>query len=932
MASTLTFAAWSQSAIGAAIEAVDDGRPALGPAAFTPSAILVGGPAPKPVSRAKPLVMLGPGGVAGLDPGVVSRVFPAAGSGDARSNDLVAVELAREELPWLLTPASAGASRLRPWLVLVVVDAATPFDLSTRPLPTLRVSPKLELPDLSDSWAWAHVQRGAAGDNGISRLLCPRKLEPFSRYRACVVPAFEGGRAAGVGDSGPATDSHSPAWDVRAADAVALPVYHWWEFGTGQEGDFEDLVRRLGPAGATSGLGAVDVDVSQPWPGGTALAGTGGVARLPVSGAMHPVRASGGDPQPDPLPLEAVLDFRARLSHELGVPADRLEGTHDPNDTTGAVAPPIYGGRHVGVDRVESSPELPLPDLGWVVELNLDPANRIAAGIATQYVRDNQEDLMARAWEQVGAIREANRRLALAELSTEVSGSVHRRHVKTLSAGELVRFAAPAAMRLSVKDPPLSMHVSASPLPDAAATAAFGRLMRPFGFVARRSKGSLSTIVERGLRGDLKLPEAKPLLPQATDGSQLTPGDAASQVVLLDAVRRVAEVSSLQSAAGIVSQQLGSIEGLDMDAVATADLPAVEASLAPQMEAVQNAMRSLAGADFAGEQADDGRVVSPVGVQLQVDDLAEGVRQALEPGDRIARRLASRIGGPGAPGAPVLGPVMSYPEFPAPMALAMLRSTPEWFLPGLGAFPPENVALLEANANFIESYMVGLNQALMSELLWREYPTDRRGSPFRHFWPRPSMDDDIPPIDGWDAGGALGGHETLAAGELVILLVRGEVVRRFPDMIVTAVKGFQGDLVPAGAPFLSPNPDDVRQALFVIPVDPSTAAYAFAVPSGELPPHRPGWFFVFQEHDYRMRFGFDLLLTSSRATRSGAGATWTGITSTTAAASRRWPGGSLRRAPTRSAGPGASPAPTRCRSPASPCSSRSALPCMRNCS
>jgi hypothetical protein len=861
----LRFAAWMQTSIGAAIDHEDTGG-RLGDATFTPKATLLGPKDErKDVARAKPLLMLGPGGAAGIDPRVVGRAFPAAGSADARTNDLVAVELTVEELPWLLTPARPGGNRLRPWIVLVVVDAATPFDPTTRPLPVLRANPR-ELPNLAESWAWAHVQRGGAGDNGIARLLCPRRLDEHTRYRACVVPAFEGGRQAGLGASGPATESRDPAWSITSGDDVSLPVYYWWEFGTGAEGDFEDLVRRLGPAGATSGLGAVDVDASQPWPAPSKpLAGTNGVARLPVDGAMRPIRAAAADPQPDPLPIEAVTDFRDRLSNELAAPARRLAGEHDPDDKTGAVAPPIYGGRHVGVDRVEASPELPLADLGWVTELNLDPANRIAAGLATDYIRANQEDLMARAWEQVGAIREANRRLHLAELATDVTASVHRRHVKTLRPGELLGFAAPAAARTRMNEPTLAMHVAASPLPDAAASSSFARLMRPTGFVARRTASRMDSIVTRGFRGQVTVPDPQPIV--AADLQEPEPGTpapfttlyAAERIVRLDAVRRVADANALSSAAGMVGQPLDSIEGLDMAAVATADVPAVETSVSSQLGGVFEAMRTIAGSDFSGQPADDGRVVSPVGVQLDAGQVTEGLVQALDPGDRILRRLASRIGGPGAPEGGPEQPLMAYPTFPAPVSLALLATSPEWFLPGLGAFSAESVALLEANASFIESYMVGLNHELMSELLWREYPTDRRGSPFCHFWPRPDFGDDVPPIHTWDPGSALGTHDALSASELAVLLVRGEVVRRFPDMIVTAVKGIQPDLVPGASPLLSPNPADVRQALFVIPIDASTAAYAFAVPRDELgPPHRPGWFFVFQEHDYRMRFGFDL--------------------------------------------------------------------------
>ena len=48
--------------------------------------------------------------------------------------------------------------------------------------------------------------------------------------------------------------------------------------------------------------------------------------------------------------------------------------------------------------------------------------------------------------------------------------------------------------------------------------------------------------------------------------------------------------------------------------------------------------------------------------------------------------------------------------------------------------PPEHDHALETNPRFIESYMVGLNHEMARELLWREYPTDQRGTCFRQFW------------------------------------------------------------------------------------------------------------------------------------------------------------------------------------------------------
>src|SRR5207344_2965270 len=115
---------------------------------------------------------------------------------------------------------------------------------STRDLPLPQVdAPLAELPDLAESWAWAHAQvvqmdatqpvetlLTSQPDQNLSRLLSPRRLEPETSYLACVVPAFDAGRKAGLGE--PVTpadeDKLAPAWD-GAKPVVTLPVYYQWE-------------------------------------------------------------------------------------------------------------------------------------------------------------------------------------------------------------------------------------------------------------------------------------------------------------------------------------------------------------------------------------------------------------------------------------------------------------------------------------------------------------------------------------------------------------------------------------------------------------------------------------------------------------------------------------------------------------------------------
>ena len=81
-----------------------------------------------------------------------------------------------------------------------------------------------------------------------------------------------------------------------------------------------------------------------------------------------------------------------------------------------------------------------------------------------------------------------------------------------------------------------------------------------------------------------------------------------------------------------------------------------------------------------------------------------------------------------------LVPAMAYPDFPDPMYEKLRDISSELFLPNLELVPPNTISLLVTNPEFIEAYMTGLNHEFGRELLWREYPTDQRGSYFRQFW------------------------------------------------------------------------------------------------------------------------------------------------------------------------------------------------------
>jgi hypothetical protein len=150
------------------------------------------------------------------------------------------VEFDLPDFPWLFSPYAPDAQdRLQPWICLAAVEKTEgklTVDAS-KPLPVLHIDDaKVELPYLSEAWAWAHAQVSGAFDLGkaadafdknpertLSRLICPRRLKPKITYLACVVPTFKGGCQAGLGEKVDDNTALDLAWDANTT-AIDLPV------------------------------------------------------------------------------------------------------------------------------------------------------------------------------------------------------------------------------------------------------------------------------------------------------------------------------------------------------------------------------------------------------------------------------------------------------------------------------------------------------------------------------------------------------------------------------------------------------------------------------------------------------------------------------------------------------------------------------------
>src|SRR4029077_21122257 len=81
------------------------------------------------------------------------------------------------------------------------------------------------------------------------------------------------------------------------------------------------------------------------------------------------------------------------------------------------------------------------------------------------------------------------------------------------------------------------------------------------------------------------------------------------------------------------------------------------------------------------------------------------------------------------------------------------------------------------------------------ELLWNEYPTDQRGTYFRQFWDvrgnvggTTGSRESIVHIHTWPSNANVGTNFPATANPngTVVLLVRGDVIRRYPNVLVYA--------------------------------------------------------------------------------------------------------------------------------------------------
>ncbi|WP_229068842.1 hypothetical protein [Actinoplanes sp. DH11] len=687
------------------------------------------------------LSLYGPGDVVGVDPARIIRRLPGPGVPAMEPNYLAGIEFDDPDLPWLFGFDVDG--RPLPWVMLVVLpdDGSTPVQTRAgAPNPVVSCA-GARLPDPARAGDWAHVQVGADEDRARqvlraaphdrdvvrSRLLAPVRLRPESGYLACLVPVFEDGRLAGLGRD-PA--GSSAVWDRSAT--VTLPVYDHWSFRTAPAGDFRLLAGRLRRAPDTGGaLGrrsvAVDPVAARLQPPGTAPLFAGRVLAVPTALARHDHAADDG-----PIP-----ELAARLRELLDRTATGPGG--DP-----VVGPPVYGQWHAGS----------APPPAWLDELNLNPAERIGAGLGAQVVQRHQEELMAEAWTQLHTVQQANQRIGWGQLGAVVADPIHRR-LSQLPGEEVMAIVSPVLGRVRDADGTGTVlaGLAADGIPPAVLSPTFARVAARVSRTAAAGRVPVRPMVTTIIAGIADKPDTS----HVSDRADLAAGMPVGMSVL--------------------SAPAGPRERV-LDAL--------------RPDTAYTAMLSWA---------------NPI----------------TEAADRLSQRTP-------------LDRIHAEPRFGSPAVERLRALNQDWVLGGAGTLTPNSVCLLSANRRFVEAFLAGANHEMVRELRWRGFPADPRATCFRRFW---AGGPDHPPLTAWRDRL---GDNTVDDVDQAVLVIKGDLFRRYPSIIVTAERIPQ---VPGGL--------NTAAEVFRGRLDPDVTYAAIAIAADELT--KPGWHISLTLPPQEPRFG-----------------------------------------------------------------------------
>jgi hypothetical protein len=749
------------------------------------------------------LALRGPGDVVGFDPAAVCRIWPANATTGVEPEFLALIEFDQPDLPWRYTPAAAAGDQLSPWLCLIVAtdgEYASPIPgTADRPLGSVTITSAAALPDLAHSFAWAHAEViGETTVDGALAASLTRTSPQLIRSRILCPRALT-----------PNTAYRAflvPTTELGRLSGLMTPAANTPVTATAWGSPpvtlpvYYQWAFSTGEAGDFSDL--VRQLTANPLPDSVAWRDmdvgdvSGGVAPIGMESAL----TTADHPSKD-LPAADQVRVAARYASALA-------------PTPPEVRPPLYGSAYIPTSGRPA----------WYADLNNDPRTRAAAGLGAQVVRQHADALLAGAWSQAEGLREANQQLKQWELSRELARSLWSRHAPAHSADSFLSFIAPIAARIRNGAVTVTQAVTVSTLAPGSLSAALRRLSRPGGAVVLRQGRQAAPSLMSRMSSGAWLGSDAVLAPPTNTTRGLSPVRIGSTAI---STQRLGNVATLFGASDPVATLKATNDTTGLAAAATTLVQQLVSAPKP------------------------GLVLTALNLPVFQKEVAGEVDPAAAIDVEVHSRTLRSDGRNGA------APFVVAPSFPQAMSQWLAALSQEWLLAGLGEVPAHTVSLLAANQRFLEAFMTGLNDEMGRRLIFDEYPTDVRATFFKSFWQYGR--EDIASLDTW---GALGNNPSPGGfgGDPLVLLIRGAIVRRYPNMQVFAVQATQAGPQRTLGGTETP-------ILFSGRMDPDVAFYGFPLTKDQAlgTATTPGYYFVIQEHPCEPRFGGTLPGGSSAA-------------------------------------------------------------------
>jgi hypothetical protein len=738
----------------------------------------------------------------------------------------------------------------------------------------------------------------------VARLLCPRVLAQKTSYTAMLVPTYMRGVIAGLGTRPDNTvDALTPAWKVTDT-SIRLPVYYQWKFQTGVVGDFQDLAAALTPEPVPASVGRRDIDVSVPGfdlpnaavtPSAPSSPPTPTVTAMPMEGALQSFQASNlAEPPVSTNWLTAIENFVNQQTTSVN------------QQTRPLVTPPLYGRWHAARTQLNSATNQPwLFELnsdprnrvsGGLGTLVVEERHQELMASAWSQIEGLLQSNSERKFLQLG--REAFTRAFSRHVQSGTTDSIH------LVFGILQRWVLRLAGDITIHSDFGQSFVGRDIFDPQ-----WRRLTRPRGPIGRRqlrhipgqvppfnpvtrlSTGnsqpappppdtpggmvSPSVIFTGSVPGGLTPPEVTILVTQGNDvmlfwgillfcvsRKLLAAGAGRAWWWLLRVLRFGLELIRL--AAGTTSTTIriavrdGTLTPTQVSGAGTTSVfklqPTFPTTIPPP--AAPGGNDSTDAGQFRGAYGTAiGATASPglpaiiptaIDVAATLTRLLGGLSPSVTLISSIAARFRVFVNWQ-QPDS--LEPVQVAPSFSQPMWAPLRDESVDWILPGLELVPTNSVGLVVSNQRFIEAYMVGLNHEMARTLLWNDFPTDQRGTYFQQFWDSRGNTTgsslDINPITSWNAAKGLGNNSARSTPPSLVLLVRGDIIRRYPNTVVYAI----------ATPATEPPPSTAAQVLpiFSGQLTRDVAYYGFPLSKNDVLTGN-GYVFILQEQPAEPRF------------------------------------------------------------------------------